>query len=120
MAQAYARLQLLAAYSVEVDRLRPEDCWVAWGPAFAGDNAKPLGPHEQKSQALILDQSMQILVATRLERNLDVASPFQHRVEFIQSIAALCAMYPDEVRRRVQSANKEPYKILWSPRGLND
>ena len=91
-----------------------------WGPPFAGVNAKPLEPHEQKSRALILDQSMQILVATRLERNLDVASPFEHRVEFIQSIAALCAMYPDEVRRRVQSAHKEPYKILWSPRGLND
>ena len=119
MAQAHARLQLLAAYSVEVDRLRPEDCWIALGAGIRV-NAKPSEPHEQKSRALILDQSMQILVATRLERNLDVASPFAHRVEFIQSIAALCAMYPDEVRRRVQSANKEPYKILWSPRGLND
>ena len=40
--------------------------------------------------------------------------PFKSRLEFIQSIAALCQRYPAEVNKKIAGANKQISRILWS------
>jgi len=58
-------------------------------------------------------RSMNITRAQRIADGIDGSKPFYNRVEMIESIAALCARYRDEVDRVVSSANKPVYKVLW-------
>ena len=63
---------------------------------------------------MIFKQSMSFVRASQVDRQLDSGKPFYSRVEMIESIAALCALHKTEVVRKVQSANKEVFKVLWS------
>lgn len=40
--------------------------------------------------------------------------PFYTRVEYIECLAALVAMFPDEVNKAIPGPNKPVYKLLWN------
>ena len=52
--------------------------------------------------------------AQKIESELDTTKPFYSRADMIESIASLCAIYTEEVNRKVQGQNKPVFKILWS------
>ncbi len=60
--------------------------------------------------------SMPSVVAERLLKQLDSSTPFTDRLEFIEYMAALSALYPEEMVRKVTGANKPVKDILWSLR----
>ncbi len=85
-----------------------------WGPPYTGAASIQLNRQEEIVRSQILDQSMSMARAKAIDAELDTSRPFYDRIELIEGIAAVCALYPDEVRRKVQSANKEIFKLLWS------
>jgi len=85
-----------------------------WGEPFAGVDAKPLGREEDMYRDQILKQSMNLGRAQSIKENLKADQPFYSRVEFIEAIASLCALFKEEVVRKVASANKVIFRILWS------
>ena len=74
----------------------------AWGPVYCGDAARPLSREENTYRDQILNRDMSAARATRVQASLDPNTPFYARLEMIEAIAALCALYPDEV---LQSAH---------------
>jgi hypothetical protein len=58
--------------------------------------------------------SMPVIRARLLCNSLAGDRPFYTRIEFIESLAALVAMYPDEVVRIAPGPNKPVFHILWS------
>ena len=45
---------------------------------------------------------------------LDLNKPLFCRITFVETLAALCKIYPEEVDRRVTGSNKEVRKVLWA------
>ena len=45
---------------------------------------------------------------------LDSNKPLFGRITFVETLAALCKIYPEEVDRRVTGSNKEVRKVLWA------
>ncbi|CAE7729311.1 Pol, partial [Symbiodinium microadriaticum] len=82
-----------------------------WGAFYDGTNARPLGESEMKYRHMISNSSMNL---DSILDGLDIDAPFTDRLEFIKSIAALCRRYPAEVSRKIDGANKQISKILWS------
>ena len=81
---------------------------------FTGESSRPLTSDEEEARAQVQDRSMDVNDAKQLLQEIDVREPFQTRVLFIRYIAAICALYPKEVSRKVTGANKEVYRVLWS------
>jgi len=73
--------------------LRPD----TWGAYYAGVDARPLDAEEEKVRARILDGSMRVGRARRLIDNLDAATPWGCRLEFIEYLAAIAACHPEEM-----------------------
>ncbi|CAE7914006.1 unnamed protein product, partial [Symbiodinium sp. KB8] len=96
-----------ASYRAPKD-VRNEDYW---GAFYDGTNARPLGESEMKYRHMISNSSMNL---DSILDGLDIDAPFTDRLEFIKSIAALCRRYPAEVSRKIDGANKQISKILWS------
>ena len=85
-----------------------------WGEPYTGDNAIPLNKEEDIYRTYILGQSMHKTQAQRIRDTIDTTKPFYSRVEFLEAIAALCALHKEEVNRKVMSANKVIFRVLWS------
>ena len=84
------------------------------GCYYDGSISRPLQLEENKYREMILDCSMEDQEVDAILTGLQPDMPFTTRIEFIKCIAALCAKYKHEVRRKAAGPNKEIYKILWS------
>ncbi len=62
----------------------------------------------------IAKRNMSAARAKRIEEELDDTKPFYCRIEVIEAMAALCALHPQEVMKKVTGANKPLYNLLWS------
>ena len=85
-----------------------------WGAFYDGTNARPLKDIEMKYRDMITNSSMTSAESSSILDELDTEVPFKSRLEFIQSIAALCQRYPAEVNKKIAGANKQISRILWS------
>ena len=52
--------------------------------------------------------------AKRILEALDANTPLLSRITFVETLAAICTCFPNEVSRRVTGTNKEVRKILWA------
>jgi hypothetical protein len=86
----------------------------SWGPAFAGDKPCALDRREEIARDQIAKRNMSAARAKRIEEELDDTKPFYCRIEVIEAMAALCALHPQEVMKKVTGANKPLYNLLWS------
>ena len=75
---------------------------------------KELDREETLYREQILHQSMSKRRANNVKAKLDPDTPFYSRVEFIESIAAVCVLHKVEVKRKASSVNKPVYRVLWS------
>ena len=87
---------------------------LCWGPFFTGAAPTPLSREEAKARDEILHCNMGQARAKRILDNLDASTPLCSRITFIETVAAICKCFPDEVARKVTGSNKEVSKVLWS------
>ncbi|CAE7313439.1 unnamed protein product, partial [Symbiodinium microadriaticum] len=85
-----------------------------WGTIFRGDNAKPLTHEEQKARSQIEDRSMPLKKATAVLEHLNASVPFFERAEWSKSLAALAAVYRQDMDRVVPGPNRKVYELLHS------
>ena len=85
-----------------------------FGDMFDGSNAKRLSTSEDKIRNSIRDMSMGRTTAKRILSNLDTSTPFIHRRDFFDCLAAVTATYTDEVCRKVPGPNREVSHVLWT------
>ena len=67
-----------------------------------------------KSHNSIRYMSMGRTTAKRILSNLDTSTPFIHRQDFFDCLAAVTATYTDEVCRKVPGPNREVSHVLWT------
>ena len=84
----------------------------AWGQFFRGCNTPDLTAEEIKFCAQIEDGSMQKAEATRLIANLDPSTTFYVRVEWMQLLAALVAVFRDEAERTAPRPTRKIWQLL--------
>ena len=85
-----------------------------WGSPFTGAEHRPLTRDEEISRDHILKGSMSAHRARRIISSIDGNKPFLTRVEFIESLAAIVVLYPEEVKKVAKGANRPLYKILYT------
>ncbi|CAE7209382.1 unnamed protein product, partial [Symbiodinium microadriaticum] len=85
-----------------------------WGPVFRGDNCKALTREEEKARSQIEDRSMPLRKATALLENLDGSVPFFEGCEWTQALAAVAAVYRDDMDRVVPGPNRKVFQLLHS------
>lgn len=101
---------VLHKFSV-VDRLAALS---SWGPVFLGGDARQLDVAESKARQRILDGSMPKWQAERVLETMNFESPFYTRVEFVEALAALSRLHPEDMDRKAPGPNKAIRQILWS------
>ena len=102
--------QLLAKVS-HVDFSKGE---LSWGCLHDGLSQSPLTRQEEKWRAQILHFTHSQAYAQRVLDSLDASTPVYTRVSFIEAVAALCALHPQEVDRKVTGTAKPVRQVLWS------
>jgi hypothetical protein len=85
----------------------------AWGNIYHGDGAIDLDRQEKSLREKILDGSLNPARAREVRDQLNIEKPFYTRVEFIEALAALSSLFPEDVQRRVTGSNKQLSKVLW-------
>ena len=86
----------------------------AWGPFYTGASPPSLSREESKARDHILrSEGNGLPRAQRILNDLDGNSPLFCRITFVETLAALCKVYPMEVARKVTGASKEVRKVLW-------
>jgi len=83
-----------------------------WGGAYTAADTRPLNREEELARARIEARSMSVHKARRIADAIDVGQPFITRVEFIEGLAALVALFPQEVQKVAKGANRPVFKIL--------
>ena len=92
-----------------------EDGDTEWSSLFfTGENSSPLNQQEEIARNTILPPWMKEHDARNILSSLDPTSAFKRRIDFINCIAAICALHRNEVTRKVTGANKEVYRVLWA------
>jgi hypothetical protein len=61
----------------------------------------------------ITNSSMSVARAQKVVDNLDMATPFLARAEFMECLAALASLYRDDVKKVVRSTNRPLWRMLW-------
>ena len=96
--------------SFAADSLKPSYC----NGIFDGTNAAPCIPREQQFRDYIKDLNMPLDMATRVASRQKDAGVIGCREEFAEALAALCALYPHEVKKTSPGPNRAVSKILLS------
>ena len=84
-----------------------------WGPYYHGYETRDLNALEDRRRGMVQNGSMLKATAKRVAENLDATTPFRSRLSFIESLAALSALHPEDMRRKVTGANVSIHHILW-------
>ena len=83
-----------------------------WGRTYRGSGSRPLSQIERTRRTSIETSSMQKGKASKIVADLDTTVPFRCRLEFIEALAALSAVFSEDMSRRVTGANPVAH-ILW-------
>lgn len=83
-----------------------------WGPPYLG-KAVPLSPSEQETRNMILKRSMPLRRAKARLSAIDGQVPYWDRSEYMQDMAALCAVYADEVKTKTAEKSARLSTVLW-------
>ena len=113
MAQEDCRSGVSPQDHEQVQRGRHAASSGALGHFFRGYSADSLSHAEKVCRDSIETSSMAKSKASRIVQDLDMSKPFLSRFEFIQSLAALSAMYPDDMNRTVTGANQRLAHMPW-------
>ena len=87
-----------------------------WGNFYRGYSSSASGPlsHvESVCRDLIETGAMSKAKARGIVEKLDSSKPFLSRFEFIETLAALAATFPEDMNRKVTGANKRVARVLW-------
>ena len=104
-------LRIIMAKFTKVDgRLPPQ----YWGAPFDGTNAPNLRPIEERAREQILDHSFPKSRAQFVFENLNAELPWTTPFEFIEAVAALSALVPEELARRTHVNNVQLKKLLYN------
>jgi len=106
--------RLLRRIMAKFNRHDPGVDAAAWGPPFNGSGESPLDRAEELCRERILDGSMPQGRALAAVAALDDSKPWYARFAFIEALAALAALHPEDMRRKVSGANKPLSRLLWS------
>ena len=98
----------------KVNNIDPAATMSSWGAFFCGEGPEGLCREEDRARSAILTGSMSAPKARRIIEELDADKPLFCRVTFVETLAAICKLYPDEVNRKVTGSNKEVRKVLWA------
>lgn len=100
-------------------RFTPESCPVRartpanfWGPPWTGAEHKPLSCEEDALRRRIADGSLSKTRARAVLTGIDGATPWRTRADFIEALAAISALFPEDMSRKVTGANRTLYQIL--------
>ena len=85
-----------------------------WGPPFCGVSAPHMTATEERLREQILTHKMSKSVATQVLRNIDGESPWATTLHFIEALAALSAVYSDELKRRTHANGVQLRKLLYN------
>lgn len=73
---------------------------------------RPLSCEEDALRRRIADGSMSKPRARGILAGLDGSTPWRTRADFIESLAAISALFPEDMSRKVTGANRTLYQIL--------
>ena len=85
-----------------------------WGRIFDGRSQPQLSFEENKARNQIQDRSMRTSLAEKLLEELDPEKPFWLKLEWIKALAALSAVYKQEVERISPGPNRKIYDLLFT------
>ncbi|CAE7208891.1 unnamed protein product, partial [Symbiodinium natans] len=94
----------------------------AWGPMYTGQQKPSYTAEEKRLSALISDASMPEAEAVHVLQNLDPDSPWRTEAQFLEAMAAICALFQDELTKTTFSGPTlhrllinltSPVKIQW-------
>ncbi|CAK0818359.1 unnamed protein product [Prorocentrum cordatum] len=104
-------LRILMAKFTKVDCTLPAHYW---GAPFDGTNAPTLRPIEERARAQILDHSLAKSRAQYVIDHVNAELPWKTTHEFIEAIAALSALVPEELARRTHVNNVQLKRLLYN------
>ena len=84
-----------------------------WGPFYRGYEKSPLSRLEQTYRTYIETSALPKSKARKIVEELDSSTPFLCRFEFVSALAALSAIFREDMDRKVTGANKKISHILW-------
>ncbi|CAE7888505.1 unnamed protein product, partial [Symbiodinium necroappetens] len=77
-----------------------------WGGTYRGSDSRPLNQIERTRRTSIETSSMQKAKASKTVEDLDTTVPFRCRLEFIEALAALSAVFSEDMSLRVTGASQ--------------
>ena len=89
---------------------------------YDGAEFPKVGPAEERARQLLEKKSMEKCEAENLRSNMDSGEPFSSRAEFVLLLAALAALFPEEVKKMAFSGKPllrslvriaEPSQVEW-------
>ncbi|CAE7796366.1 unnamed protein product [Symbiodinium sp. CCMP2592] len=80
---------------------------------FHGHEERNLSLQEIRVRDQISNGSMLPAKAKRIYATLDGEKPFRSRLEYVEALAALAALHPEDMARKVTGANQYVSHVLW-------
>ena len=102
---------ILSKFNTYSDEFGPQDL-----SYFRYDTPLAVTAEERRMQTLVATGTMLKANAKKLIGQLDLSIPFSTRLQFIRSVAALVALYPDEVAKTTTDG-KTLQHFLWNSCG---
>ena len=84
-----------------------------WGVFYLGYDVRGLGQAERSRRNHIEKSSFNKAKSKQIVATLDGSTPFRSRLEFIEALAALSSMFPEDMDRKVTGANQRVGHVLW-------
>lgn len=85
-----------------------------WGPVYEGGVAPAQTEQEKRLRAQILDASMSKYRARRVLQAMEALLLWPTRIEFIEAVAALAAIYQQDMQRKLDGTRLTVAKVLHS------
>ena len=116
MEKTYARVKTVESPSAQSHCNGSKKTEATWGPYYEGRAALPLSSQEERVRTCSNAYHGRHAYRDTRENLLKLTpdAPLFCRVTFIETVAAVCSKFPDEVNRKVTGTAKELRKVLWS------
>ena len=84
-----------------------------WDIFYSGYDVRGLSQAERSRRNHIENSSYNKAKSKQIVETLDGSTPFRSRLEFIEALAALSSMFPEDMNRKVTGANQRVGHVLW-------
>ena len=84
-----------------------------WGSLYRGHDSRGPSQAERTRRTCIETSAMQKAKAQQIVDGLDSSAPFTSRFEFVEALAALAAVFFEDMDRKVTGANQKISHLLW-------